>query len=484
MRSIVTRAVPAAWAGGLLLAILACAAEAPTTPKTAKAPAPAPAVDELTMAPFGAVRVLRPAGPAAAAPRRVVLLISDSGGITSAEEKLATTLAASGALVATVDLREYGRHIAGGKGKCAYAAAHFEALSQGLQKQLALKQYQWPDLIGLGAGGTLAYAVLAESPPSTFRGAVSLGFDARLELPVTLCRQNHLDFSLEAPPGRVLLLAATVLPGAWVALPRTAPEAAVAAEFVRQAPGAVLLAPAPVSDQALLSALVRLDEAAEPAPPPPSAAQLADLPLIELPTGALGRDELAVIYSGDGGWAGLDRDVGGALVAAGIPVVGVSSLQYFWTRRTPDGAAADLERMLRHYLSAWNRRRIILVGYSAGADVLPFLAARLPADLRNRVAAVALLGPSATANFEFHVAEWLGHQDESELPTAPEVSKLSAQGIKVLCFFGEGESDSLCRALPAGLVKLYPEAGSHHFGGHYDVLAQTILKEVGDAKTP
>jgi len=95
---------------------------------------------------------------------------------------------------------------------------------------------------------------------------------------------------------------------------------------------------------------------------------------------------------------------------------------------------------------------------------------------------VALLGPSPTANFEFHVSEWLGHQDDSARPVAPEVAKLA--GLKVLCFFGQDESDSLCPALPKDSVKLYPEAGAHHFGGHYDVLAAAILQEIGAVTQP
>ena len=268
-------------------------------------------------------------------------------------------------------------------------------------------------------------------------------------------------------------------------LPRRPEESAAAAPFATGVATAAILDVQPLSQASLLRALARLDDLAEPAPPAPGDAQVADLPLIELPTSAIGRDELAVIYSGDGGWAGLDRDVGGALLQAGIPVIGVSSLQYFWTRRTPDGAADDLVRVLRHYLPAWKRQRIVLIGYSAGADVLPFLAARLPADLRSRVAAVALLGPSDTASFEFHVAEWLGHDDDSSLPTAPEVAKIGGSGkLKVLCFYGADESDSLCPKLPKGQVTLYLEAGSHHFGGHYDVLAQTILEEIGGGRKP
>ncbi|MEO8502286.1 MAG: AcvB/VirJ family lysyl-phosphatidylglycerol hydrolase [Acidobacteriota bacterium] len=441
----------------------------------APAVAPAKAAGELKMPPFGSVTIVRPAGKVAENPRHVVLWIAD--GATT--EDLPAFAEASGSIVARVDLGEYVRHLTGSKSKCAYPAAHFEALSQGLQKELGLARYVYPELLGTGAGATLAYAVLAESPPATFRGAISVGYSPRLDLPFALCRQNHLDYTVEDGPGKGTLKAAATLPGAWVVLPRHAEEGAAAAPFAKGVATAAILDAQPASQASLLRALARLDELAEPAQSAPGDAQVADLPLIELPSSAIGRDELAVIYSGDGGWAGLDRDVGGALLQAGIPVIGVSSLQYFWTRRTPDGAAADLVRVLRHYLSAWKRQRIVLIGYSAGADVLPFLAARLPADLRSRVAAVVMLGPSDSASFEFHVAEWLGHDDDSSLPTAPEVAKIGGpRGLKVLCFYGADESDSLCPALPKGLVTLYPEAGSHHFGGHYDVLAETILREI------
>ena len=47
-------------------------------------------------------------------------------------------------------------------------------------------------------------------------------------------------------------------------------------------------------------------------------ADLADLPLIEIP-GAPGRDErLAVILTGDGGWADIDKSIGEALAARGV----------------------------------------------------------------------------------------------------------------------------------------------------------------------
>jgi type IV secretory pathway VirJ component len=74
-----------------------------------------------------------------------------------------------------------------------------------------------------------------------------------------------------------------------------------------------------------------------------SVPEVQDLPLVEVPaTTATDRRDMAIIVTGDGGWAELDKSVAAGLADAGIPTVGLSSLRYFWTPRTPEAAAADL----------------------------------------------------------------------------------------------------------------------------------------------
>ena len=68
-------------------------------------------------------------------------------------------------------------------------------------------------------------------------------------------------------------------------------------------------------------------------------------------------DLFAVFLSGDGGWAGIDKNVAAALAARGISVAGVDSLRYFWTARTPQGLAADLDRILRYYAFHWQKKQ-------------------------------------------------------------------------------------------------------------------------------
>lgn len=62
--------------------------------------------------------------------------------------------------------------------------------------------------------------------------------------------------------------------------------------------------------------------------------------------------QVVIVLSGDGGWAGLDKAVAAELNARGVPVVGWDSLRHFWDARTPDGAAHDLDRLIRYYARA------------------------------------------------------------------------------------------------------------------------------------
>ena len=139
----------------------------------------------------------------------------------------------------------------------------------------------------------------------------------------------------------------------------------------------------------------------------PAEPTLEDLPLVELPT-AGAASQMAVIYSGDGGWRDLDKQIAGVLAREGTPVVGVDSLRYFWREKTPEMVASDLARILRHYRARWGAQRVLLVGYSFGAGILPFAVHRLPSDLRDSVAQISLLGLTPRAPFQVSVGGWLG----------------------------------------------------------------------------
>ncbi len=169
---------------------------------------------------------------------------------------------------------------------------------------------------------------------------------------------------------------------------------------------------------------------------------------------------LAILITGDGGWAAGDRALAGALAAAGIPVAALDARTYFGTPRTPEATAHDWERIARSYLSLWRRDSVVFVGYSRGADVAPFVVARIAPELRDRVALVAMIGLSDRASFEFHWAD-LVHDvaRPTDLPTLPELEKL--RGRRMLCFSGSEESGSLCPRLDPALATALQHEGRH-----------------------
>ena len=200
---------------------------------------------------------------------------------------------------------------------------------------------------------------------------------------------------------------------------------------------------------------------------------VSDLPLVESRVAA-DEDTLVIIMTGDGGWAPIDKSLTQYFNAAGLSVLGWNMLHYFWTARTPDSAGHDLARIIAHYLPAWNKRRIVIVGYSRGADTAPFLVWRLPEGLRARVSGMSLLAASKTTYFEFHVTNWLNMSSgATSYRVLPEVALLTVPNM--LCVGVAEEADSLCPALDRKRVRIEMLHGGHHFGEDYRRLADLIM---------
>ena len=117
----------------------------------------------------------------------------------------------------------------------------------------------------------------------------------------------------------------------------------------------------------------------------------------------------------------------------------------------------------------------MLVGYSFGADVLPFAYDRLPAELRAEVGLVSLLGFSRAADFEIRVTGWLGMPaSAAALATLPELARMQAGLIQ--CFYGADEEDTACPDLTGQGIAVIRMPGGHHFGGDYKTLGRRILE--------
>ena len=324
----------------------------------------------------------------AAAPTGVVLLVPDSARATSRvqESLIAAALVDQGAMVASINAAEWRSVVQASQLRCQSLAGYLERLSHGLQKRFGLHSYQVPVLVGDGAGAALAYAALVQAPVGTFAGAIGLNFCPDLKLAnARLCSNSGA--ALKTRPdghGGVLLQPAPTLRAPWVSmqLPGTQHCPAFAAAHFEDEMNSARLGQfsaiefgfdgARAWQRHVSAAYQRINSGAQPvAMKTPG---VTDLPLTELPVpdakGAMPENNVfAVMLSGDGGWAGLDQDVAAELNRRGVPVVGLSSLRYFWSTQPANVAARDLTRIISHYAEAWHRPRVLLIGYSFGADV-------------------------------------------------------------------------------------------------------------------
>lgn len=468
----------------LLFAVAAVHAAIPPTPPAEAKP---PAVQVLNHGRFHQFSVYVPAGR----PLSFALLLSGDRGWDAAADAVAGQLRSRGTMVAAVDSLRFSAALNADGGQCVFPDGDLENLSHFVQAYFHLPTYLTPNLVGVGSGAALAYAILAQAPKDTFGGAISVDFCPYLGLRKPLCKGSDLR-ARALPHGGAELLPGAALGDPWIVLQTTTAAACAMPAvrgFVAAVKGAEVLPAAATAISGVAvpgqvaAAFERLSKRSPPerlAPPP---AELGDLPVVVVPAaaGKPASDTLAILMSGDGGWAGLDQSVAAALAADGIPVVGLDSLRYFWTARTPDGLAADTDRMIRYYLAALGKQRAMLVGYSQGADVLPFAVNRLPSATRGAVSLVAVMGLSEHALFEFHVASWIA-DDDSGPATLPEVERIA--GIPVVCIYGADESDSLCPKLDPKRVRLVKMSGGHHFDGDYAGLARQIMAAARESDPP
>ena len=421
------------------------------------------------------------------AAQQVVLFLSGAGGWDPGVASMASRLRDEGALVVGIDVRAFIASLEATK-SCAYPTGNVEEISRFVQQRLKLAAYHRPVVAGYGAGATLAYAVVAAAPNDTLAGAISLSFCPDVRLRVPFCHMRGLKVTPRRRGAGVDLLPYPASSIPWMVLQGQQDRGcarAATARFVHATGAARLfllpnvdlgVAAMPAWESAYLEAYRALASANAAAEVPRvSTPAVADLSLVEVPaasTGAGRADTMAIVLSGDGGWAELDQAVARGLAARGIPVVGWSSLDYYWTPRTPDEAAQALARIVSHYTTAWSRPRVVVVGYSFGADVAPFLVNRLPAATRSHVATLGLLAPSDTAAFEFHVLGWIGVSRGAGLDTRPEMARLA---VPTLCIVPEDDTAPSCVAGNARVRTVMAPAG-HHFGGDYDRLVGLLLK--------
>jgi type IV secretory pathway VirJ component len=388
---------------------------------------------------YGDVAVTKPVGDV----RGFVVLFSRESGWHPADQQAADALAKNGAMVVGVDTAKYAANLAANKETCHQLVGDAEAVSHQLERQVQSNRYFMPIVAGTGQGATLAMQVLKQAPENTVAGAVSVAAQRDLDKRFNPCPP---DPTVTHGPG---------LPG----FAETDANASAGTQRIVELTSPHLRA----------SAMKEED--------------VSDLPLIELPA-AHPAGLMAIVISGDGGWRDLDKTIAEELQKDGVSVIGWDSLRYFWSEHSPQQTSRDLARVIQTYSTRWHADHVALVGYSFGADVMPFAYNRLPDAARAKVALISLLGFAPAADFQIRVTGWLGMPaSDKALQVKPEFARLPPKIVQ--CFYGEHEEDTLCPTLTKTGVEVIRTSGDHHFGHDYVALEKRILnalkKQAGGA---
>lgn len=408
----------------------------------------------------------------------VVLILSDANGWDAVEQAALESVVLAGAIGVGVDLRTWRAALSRETERdCLFLPADIERLTRQLHRSHTAEFYRPPRILGFGEGGALALAIAAQTPNGSFAETigetVAVDPTEAIALPKALCtpaprRETAEGTAYGLSPGKLpnpvrITLSVAADPGSrgHAALLRASHPDVVIADG-EGGPARILSAEATG-----LVARLKPDDVA------------LDLPLVEdIVTPA--HDTVAIFYSGDGGWRDIDQRISARLNEQGVPVIGVDALRYFWSEKTPEATAADLSVIISHYRKRLGVSKVVLIGYSFGANLLPKVYNLLPDADRKAVTLLSLLALSHQADFEIVLGSWVGVAGTAK--HGDPVDHLATIDAAIIqCVYGLEEQDSGCPAL-AGRVKdgleLIARPGGHHFDENYELVADRILMRI------
>ena len=420
----------------------------------------------------------------AAKPEKGLILFIAEKSSHNINEDYAKKLAALSYYVAIVDVNSLLNLPVSGSNQCLNLAEKLTSLGAQLQTHLKLDNNDLPILVGLEGGASVVYAALAQAEKQKFHAAVGINFSSQMQAHSILCSQENFTDSAQGNPKT--LSTVNRLPTSFYVFQDENSLNLASKEFTTNV-GNLKLTHEDNKEHALSEA-IQILQWLDPrlADQISSDASDSDLPIIEVPVDPVAdeksinqntADTLAILITGDGGWAAIDKNIAKILAERGIPTVGFDALSYFWKVRTPEETTIDVESIITQYLEKWNKKHVILIGYSFGADVLPFITNNLTDDSKKQLALVALLGMGKTAAFEFRLSSWMNaDKDSSRLPLLPEIEKM--KWANSICIYGADDPSANCLPVAGMGVRAISMSGDHHFDEKYEELVQHIIENI------
>jgi type IV secretory pathway VirJ component len=444
--------------------------------------------DTLNISPFGQVYVYNPSGNA----KNIVILISGDAGWKYGVVDFAGEFAKMNSIVIGVDIVRYFKELRQRTEECYHVASDFVELATTIEKRYNFPEYRPALVMGYSSGATLVYGILAQARAGTFIGGISIGFCPDIELPKMLCETNGLSEKVDVTGKSYFLQPDARLGNPWIVLQGKIDKVCnynEVADFVSKTTDAELISLPetghgfskwndfmPQWKDAFNRLVNKYDKISGPEV---SSASVKDLPVIitrpKFPTQDM---PVALLISGDGGWYSFEQTIADRLSESGISTLGLDSKKYFWKRTTPEQTAADIANLLNYYGREWGKTSFILIGYSLGAEIVPFIVNRLPEEMKPKVISSVLLSPDTRTDFEIHISNMLGMGNKQNIyNVTEEIRKM--QPLRTLIIFGSGEKTQVPDLLSGTSVIIMKLPGDHHY--KFDV--PLIIKTMKDNQT-
>lgn len=192
---------------------------------------------------------------------------------------------------------------------------------------------------------------------------------------------------------------------------------------------------------------------------------------------SLSHDKPLLFYiSGDGGLNKFSVGLCQSLNDKGFDVIALDAKAYFNDKKTPEQTTLDIAGYLSKKLTGRANRKIALIGYSFGADVLPFILNRLPKNILDDVEVSFIMASSGSTDFEIHWLDMFGGNKKRSMDVVDEINKIPNQ--KIIIINGSDDNNLDMNRIHLKKYTLVVLPGGHHFDGDTKEIVGKIIKYI------
>ena len=201
----------------------------------------------------------------------------------------------------------------------------------------------------------------------------------------------------------------------------------------------------------------------------------AELPTIHWNGDA--KKPLVFYISGDAGFSTFTKNMGNDFSKKGYETYALNTRKYFWQQKTPNEAATAVQNFLKSKINSRANPHVLLVGFSFGADVTPFIYNRLQDSVKAAVQKVFIIGPSKSNDFKIHLTEYFGMEPKGSLQVIPEINKIKNVPVEVILSDFEFSHFPYSQITLKNDYKMVHLPGDHHYNGKTGMLTGFIINQ-------